>query len=259
MKQQIDISDRPKETVAWFSAGATSAVACKLALKKYPDLKILYIETGSHHPDNLRFLHDCEKWYGREITILRSMYYTDVYSLLESKMFIRLAGRTPCTTSLKVDVRKQYEYEHNIERYIWGFEFDKHEIDRAQKITERHPDFQHDFPLIEAKLDKPACLCLLQEAEIELPIMYSMGYEHNNCVGCVKGGMGYWNKIRVDFPEVFERMAKLERRIYNERGEAGCRVLSKYFLDELPPDAGRNETVEPACSIFCGMIDIDND
>ena len=36
------------------------------------------------------------------------------------------------------------------------------------------------------------------------PLMYDLGYPNNNCIGCVKGGMGYWNHIRKDFPEVFE-------------------------------------------------------
>ena len=38
--------------VAWFSCGATSAVACSLALKQDRDVEICYIDTGSHHPDN---------------------------------------------------------------------------------------------------------------------------------------------------------------------------------------------------------------
>lgn len=50
--------------IAWFSCGATSAVACKMALSMYDDVRIVYIETGSGHPDNERFLKDCERWYG---------------------------------------------------------------------------------------------------------------------------------------------------------------------------------------------------
>ncbi len=34
-------------------------------------------------------------------------------------------------------------------------------------------------------------------------MMYRLGYVNNNWVGGWKGGMGYWNKIRVDFPDVF--------------------------------------------------------
>ena len=46
-----------------------------------------------------------------------------------------------------------------------------------------------------------------------MPKMYKLGYSHNNCVGCVKGGNGYWNRIRIDFPDVFKKMSKIERDI----------------------------------------------
>lgn len=46
--------------IAWFSCGVTSAVACKIALSLYEDVQLYYIETGSGHPDNARFLVDCE-------------------------------------------------------------------------------------------------------------------------------------------------------------------------------------------------------
>ena len=49
---------------------------------------------------------------------------------------------------------------------------------------------------------------MVHRAGVKLPAMYGLGYEHNNCIGCVKGGMGYWNKIRKDFPDAFEKMAK---------------------------------------------------
>jgi hypothetical protein len=83
--------------------------------------------------------------------------------------------------------------------------------------------------------------------------MYKLGYHNNNCIGCVKGGAGYWNKIRVDFPQHFERMAKLERvigaSITKSKGE-------RVYLDELPPDAGdypKEQNIE--CSIFCHMAE----
>ena len=43
---------------------------------------------------------------------------------------------------------------------------------------------------------------LIERAGLRLPEMYRLGYANANCVGCVKGGAGYWNKIRRDFPEL---------------------------------------------------------
>lgn len=57
--------------------------------------------------------------------------------------------------------------------------------------------------------------------------------------------MGYWNKIRTDFPDVFEKRAKLER-------ELGCSCINGIFLDELEPGRGRLDMeIIPECSIMC--------
>ena len=101
------------------------------------------------------------------------------------------------------------------------------------------------FPLIEKKITKPGALEIVRRAGIEIPTMYKLGYSNNNCVGCVKGGKGYWNKIRQDFPEQFDRMAKVERNI-------GGTCIKGVYLDELDPDAGREEKqIQPECDLFC--------
>ena len=78
--------------------------------------------------------------------------------------------------------------------------------------------------------------------------MYQLGYANNNCIGCVKGGIGYWNKIRRDFPESFKRMAEIERIV-------GATCLKDdnghIWLDELDPNRG--DKVEPI-TIQCGII-----
>jgi hypothetical protein len=84
--------------------------------------------------------------------------------------------------------------------------------------------------------------------------MYDMGYANNNCVGCIKGGMGYWNRIRVDFPEVFESRARLERDI-------GHTILKEsdgtpIYLDELDSNRGNmNTEIFPDCSLMCYLAE----
>jgi hypothetical protein len=105
---------------------------------------------------------------------------------------------------------------------------------------------------MERGITKQECHRLINEAGIALPTMYRLGYINNNCIGCVKGGMGYWNKIRKDFPEAFERMAKQERKmgatILSDRRD-GKRI--RLYLDELEPGRGRYEA-EP--NIECGVL-----
>ncbi len=72
-------------------------------------------------------------------------------------------------------------------------------------------------------------------------------WENNNCIGCVKGGMAYWNKIRVDFPDVFEARARMER-------EVGRSCVKEVFLDELDPSRGRGDApIVDDCGILCEL------
>lgn len=109
--------------------------------------------------------------------------------------------------------------------------------------------------MTDAGLSKPDCLALLQDAGIEIPEMYKLGYKNNNCIGCVKGGMGYWNKIRRDFPEVFARMAIVERTVdHTILKETKDKKSIPVFLDELDPERGNiDEEVDIECSFFCAM------
>jgi len=78
--------------------------------------------------------------------------------------------------------------------------------------------------------------------------MYDLGYNNNNCIGCVKGGMGYWNHIRVDFPEIFAQRAKMERLI-------GGTCIKGVYLDELAPEKGRHTPpIVDDCGILCESI-----
>lgn len=175
--------------ISWFSCGVTSAVACKIALSLYEDVQLYYIETGSGHPDNIRFLSDCERWYGQPIHTIRSDKYTCVADVLR-KGFINGAHGATCTLELKKKVRYKLEKElQHWDGQVWGFDYDPKEINRAIRLKQQYPDTKPLFPLIEKQITKPDAMGILWKAGIKQPAMYKMGYNNNNRIGCVKGGM----------------------------------------------------------------------
>lgn len=230
--------------VCWFSCGVSSFVACYLA--KDID-KIIYTHVEDQHPDSLRFLHDCERLLGCEVEILQSDKYKSVGDVIEKTRCINTAFGAPCTKWLKKQVRKDWEAKNpDHHTYVWGY--DVNEKSRADRIVNTMTDYDHDFPLIENGLTKAECHGIAEKLGLKRPVMYDLGYSNNNCIGCVKGGMGYWNKIRVDFPEVFERRAKQERML-------GHSCIKGVYLDELEPDRGRMETeIMEDCSIACQLL-----
>lgn len=235
--------------ISWWSGGITSAVACRLALEKYPNVRLVYIHINSHHHDTLRFKADCEKWYGKEIETWQSNKYDDQFDVILATRYVNGAAGARCTKELKKEVRARVEREIKWSNQVWGFEFEKSQINRAIRFQEQYEYTNPLFPLIENKLTKNECAGIVQGAGIALPEMYRMGYANNNCIGCVKGGAGYWNKLRKDFPDTFKRMAEAEREI-------GATCLKdengKIYLDELEPTAGNpSDLVFGECGIFC--------
>lgn len=209
--------------------------------------EIIYTHVTNQHPDSLRFLHDCERLLGRKIKILQSEQYASVDDVIERTRCINTAYGAPCTKWLKKQVRKDWEKkepDHHI--YVWGY--DVEEKGRADMVMKAMSDYEHEFPLIEHGLTKAECHGIADRLGLKRPIMYDMGYKNNNCIGCVKGGMGYWNKIRQDFPEVFERRARQERMI-------GHSCIKGVFLDELEPGRGdMNTEVIEDCTISCQLL-----
>lgn len=234
--------------VAWFSAGVSSAVAIRLAINEIDE--VLYIHIDDQHPDTIRFVRECEEWFGKPVKVLQHQEHTSVESILRKARFINSPYGARCTLTLKKEIRHKWEKE-NVDRYpfryYWGMDASKKERKRADKIRKNMPEFHHAFPLIDRNIGKEEAHQILSASGIKRPAMYELGYHNNNCVGCVKGGMGYWNKIRVDFPDVFAARAKLER-------EVGASYIKGVFLDELAPDAGRHDgPIVDECGILCGV------
>jgi hypothetical protein len=156
------------------------------------------------------------------------------------------------------DKREDQSGEGVCEKYIkvtvlFGFEFSKPEINRAIRFKQQHPETKPLFPLIERKVSGEEAHGILMGAGIELPEMYKLGYENNNCIGCVKGGKGYWNKIRIDFPETFDKMAKIEREVGATclKEDDGNGKNRRLYLDELIPGVGITNPIVPSCGLFC--------
>lgn len=238
-----------KLKVCWISAGVSSFIAGYLVRDTVDEF--LYIPIKDQHEDSDRFIEDCEKALGRPIKPIKSEEYSCVGDVVRTFRFIVSPYGAKCTEVLKKRVRKKWEWEHRDYdiTYVWGM--DLNEQHRADRLMETMTDFHHEFPLIDRQLTKADAHGICASLGVKRPAMYDMGYSNNNCLGCVKGGIGYWNRIRNDFPEVFADRAKMEREIghsilHDEKGPI--------FLDELDPERGRmSEEIMEDCSIFCSI------
>lgn len=242
--------------ISWFSCGAASAVATKLALQDYDDVVIAYCEVIEEHPDNKRFLKDCEEWFGQEIVILgNDKYKRSIYEVFNKTRYLAGHGGARCTLELKKNVRKEFELPTDTQ--VFGYTVE--EQNRVDRFIDANNDVDLVIPLIDRGLTKEDCLAMLRNAGIELPEMYKLGYKNNNCRGCVKAqSPAYWKKIAIDFPEFFEAMSAQEKKL----GVKICKATIDGVADTRIPLTNLPEWIKPMddsidaqCGIFCHMAE----
>ncbi len=231
--------------VVWYSCGAASAAAAKIAVNVYgDDCEIASCDTRkSEHPDNYRFTEDVERWIGRSITHITSERYATVDDVIEKRRYMAGVAGALCTVELKKRPREAWQRHGDI--HIFGYTVEERR--RAAVFEENNPALDVEWLLIDRGITKEQCHAMIAEAGIAQPAMYALGYEHNNCPGCVKSqSPGYWNMIRRDFPEVFDRRVRQSRLL-------GVKLIklrgSRAFLDELPEDIDA-----PQDDIDCGPV-----
>jgi hypothetical protein len=240
-----------KRRLVWFSCGAASAVAAKLAVDTYGvGCEVVYCDTmGAEHPDNARFFADVERWIGRPITVIRSETFPSVDSVFERTRYMSGIKGARCTVEMKKIPREAFQRTDDI--HVFGYTSD--ETKRADSFEEQNPSLFVEWLLIDRGVSKAACLRMLEETGIALPAMYALGFDHNNCLGCVKAtSAGYWNRVRRLFPSVFETRARQSRLLGVKlvRFKTGDETqVTRRYLDMLPPEADA-----PDDNIDCGPV-----
>lgn len=239
--------------VSRFSCGAASAVATKLAIDKYGSIvSIVNAFIVEEEADNRRFLTDCEQWFGRSITVLRDEKYgASVESVWIKKRFIVSKQGAPCSAALKRDVLDAWSRPGD--RMILGYTADARDVDRFERFIDANAGLDVEAPLIDAGLTKHDCFRIVTEAGLTLPNAYLLGFHNANCLECPRGGMGYWNKIRVVRPENFERVARIQDLLgpgsFFFRNRETKERISLRMLD---PSAGRFTDEQPfECGATC--------
>jgi len=261
--------------IAWWSGGVTSAYACLWAIRTFYNVDIVFIDTKNEHPDTYRFLADCERLYDRKIkTISRfdDSEYSSIEDIWSKYNTLTTAHGAICSTMLKREVRESYQ--DLLIHYGQVFGFDPSEKKRHVNMMKNYPEINAMSPLIVMNITKDDCVRSFAELGIKLPEPYLLGFRNNNCfnTGCVKGGIGYWQKLKREHSEKFNAMAEREHKFTNAAGEprtickdqaednAGELVFLKPHPDypnhkDISMKKGREPEPLPECNGFCSTKD----
>lgn len=266
--------------VAWWSGGVTSAVTCKICIDLFgiENIAIIFIDTCNEDDDTYRFKLDCESWYGAKIeTISGVEKYGSIQDVWRKYMSLNVATGAICSTKLKREVREDWEKKNEYTYQAFGFELS--EAKRALSMTKNNPNAKAIYPLLLYGYSKDDCIKIIRDAGISVPRMYELGFRNNNCfkTGCVQGGIGYWQKIKREYPDKFNAMASMEHELTNRKGKPVTMLKDQsndaknsdnwqVFLKKHPDypnlkciDDMRECKVEPLfeCNGFCGLNDLE--
>lgn len=266
------------KVLSWWSGGITSAVCCKICIDLFgiDNVSFVFMDTKNEDEDTYRFKEDCEKWYGKEIETITRI--GDKYNSIEEIWYkyesLNVAHGAICSSELKRDLRIQYQKEYEFRFQAFGF--DINESKRALSMAKNYPDANPVFPLLFHAYTKKDCIRIVEEAGIEVPNMYKLGFNNNNCfeTGCVQGGIGYWQKMQREFPDKFEKMAQIEHELTDKKGQPvtmlkdqsknGGLVFLKHHPDyptikDISMMKGREPEPLTECNGFCGTNDLEED
>lgn len=265
--------------VCWFSGGITSAVACKKAIELFgkESCVSLFIDTKNEDADTYRFMNDCSKWFGIPIDTISNDKYKSIQEVWRKYKGLNFAHGAICSSELKREVRLKWQKEHNYMYQVFGFDID--ETKRAKAFTLNYGDSNPIYPLLLHGLSKKRCIEIVQDAGINIPRAYRLGLHNNNCLGtgCVQGGIGYWQKIQRELPELFDKMAEEEHLLTELKGkpvtmlkdqsqeskDSGNQLVflkphSDYpHIKDISMMKGREPKPLVDCNGFCGVNDLE--
>lgn len=190
------------------SGGKASAWCADWALKHYPkeDVILYFNDTKWEHKDLYRFLEDLSKYLNHPITVdadgrsPEDLFY-DFSALANNRMPF-------CSRVLKAE--RLQKYYKDGDTLVFGIGAD--EPHRAARINAVYHDISIKkkkkatlvFPLIQEKVSKEQIDAFLQEVQLKEPLLYSLGFSHNNCSGgCVRAGKKQWKLLYEKLPEVY--------------------------------------------------------
>lgn len=271
----IDISNvsPSNPVIAWWSGGITSAVTCWKCILFFgkENVRVIFIDTGNEDDDTYRFKADCEKGWGVAIETIRNESYSSIEEVWERYLSLNVANGAICSTDLKRKVRQDFQKNNAFSYQAFGFELD--ETSRAKSMKLNYPDSRPIFPLIYNLLSKKDCIKIVEGEGIRIPVTYKLGFNNNNCfkTGCVQGGIGYWQKMKREFPDKFDKMAAVEHDLTNKKGkpvtmlkdqgkEGGLVFLKPHpaypFVKDISMMRGREPKPLMECNGFCGTNDL---
>lgn len=206
------------------SGGKASAWCADWALRHHPkEAVVLYFnDTKWEHADLYRFLNDLSDYFDHPITY--DSDGRDPETLFYDKRALANNRMPFCSRILKAE--RLQKYYKDGDTLVFGISAD--EAHRANRIVGVYADVAErsgrwpklSFPLISENITRQQIDEFLVAANIQEPLLYRLGFAHNNCSGgCVRAGKKHWKLLYEKLPEVYADRERVEQEVREYLGK----------------------------------------
>jgi len=227
------------------SGGKASAWCANWALENFPkeDVVLYFNDTKWEHPSLYKFLEDLKVYFDHDITV--DADGRDVAQLCRDNRALANNRMAFCSRILKAE-RLQKFYQDG-DQLVFGI--DREEPQRVQRLVAVYQKVMATtdkackvrVPLFEFGVSKDAVEDWFTSTGIDEPLLYTLGFKHNNCSGgCVRAGKKHWKLLYETLPEVYA-----EREAFENEMRSTLDKDIHFFKDETLTDfRGRIERKE---------------
>ena len=207
-----------KQYVVMFSGGIASFEAARRTIlaKGVDNVTCLFADTLIEDQDLYRFIDQSIAHLG--VKFVRLCEGRTPWQVFNDVRFIGNSRVDPCSKILKRDICDKWLLDncvHDETVVVLGLDWtETHRISGAH-MRYLQNGWDTEYPLNEAPwFDKNKVLAELIEHGIDLPRLYRLGFEHNNCGGfCIKAGQGHFAKLLHDLPDVYAMHEAEEQKL----------------------------------------------
>jgi len=192
--------------VVSFSGGVGSFWAASRVIARHgrESVTLLFADTRMEDDDLYRFNREASEHLGVPLTVISDG--RTPWGVFRDEAFIGNSRVDMCSRILKRDLLDRWHREHCLELTTTLYVgIDWTEEHRLLRLRRRKPEWRFEAPMCEAPLwDKCQMLDELRKVGIAPPLLYGLGFPHNNCGGfCIKAGQAHFAHLLRVLPERF--------------------------------------------------------
>lgn len=204
-----------------FSGGIGSFCVLKRVVNMFPadHIKVVFMDTKFEDEDLYRFNDDVFGYLSRHYPDIEIIQLCDGRTPIDVSrdQHLVLNNRFPiCSQQLKSKLFKKWLKEQDIKpnEAVIHIGIDNSETRRCPGITKNYKHFVRYLLIEEGVSDKAKMLKEPAEWGIDIPKLYKLGFEHNNCGGrCFRAGIKHFTLLHKVLPERFEEMKLAEKEL----------------------------------------------